>query len=149
MTVKTIRSSDIVKAARELIGTPYKHQGRTPGKELDCVGVIIATGKLSGALPLEFDYLGYSRDADGSLLREFDNYGLSLPDLTAGAIALFKIDAVPHHCGIITPRFKGDDWGVVHAYQSAKKVKEHNLICWWKTKIVRLYGFPGVDYGSS
>ena len=140
-----IKPQDIVEAARSFRHTPYKHQGRTPAKELDCIGVVILAGKIAGVLPHDFDFTQYSRTPDGSLERELDKHCIELPGLTVGAIALFRISAIPHHCGIITKTKEGN-WGLLHAYENTNKVREHELINWWQSKMVKVYGFKQVSY---
>ena len=137
-----ITAVQIVKTARSLIGTPYQHQGRNSLAGLDCIGLIIIVGHQLNLF--SYDYTNYSRDPDGQLLTNLEKHCNKLPDLTEGAIAVFKLSAIPHHCGLIT-KFRGD-WGLIHAYQNVGKVKEHEFIPWWQDKLVGVYGLPNVDY---
>ena len=141
-----LTGADIAAAAKTLRNTPYKHQGRTPNKELDCIGVVILSAKIVGALPQDFDFKNYSRYPDGSLQRELKNHCVELEKISLGAIALFKIAETPQLCGIITG-YRGG-WGLIHAYENSRAVREHQLIDWWQSKICKLYGFREVDYGS-
>ena len=141
-----ITPSSIIDAARTLLDTPYRYQGRTANKELDCIGLILVTGKIADAIETDFDYLEYARNPDGSLLRELDRKFVPLKEKKNGSVAVFQLSVVPHHCGILSRTQQGN-WNLIHAYSSAKKVKEHQLIPWWKSKIVKVYGFPNVDYG--
>lgn len=43
-----ILAADIVQAAESMIGTPFVHQGRVPGKGLDCVGLLVAVARQLG-----------------------------------------------------------------------------------------------------
>lgn len=138
--------TDIVTAARNLINTPYQHQGRTPGKGLDCSGVVVLTAILSGLTDKKWGKTNYPRNASDSLREGLEEYCLKMEKLTPGTIALFKITAIPYHCGIVTDY--NDDLGLLHAYENVGRVREHALIPWWKDKIVQIYGFPGVDYAS-
>ena len=134
----------VVQTARSLIGTPYKHQGRTPGVGLDCIGLIIAVGHQLNLF--NYDYTNYSRDPDGQLLTNIEKHCEKLPSLTEGAIAVFKLSAIPHHVGIIS-KFR-NNWGLIHAYQNTGKVREHEFIKWWQDKLVGVYGLPNVDYAD-
>ena len=49
--------SEILAAARELIGIPYQHQGRMP--RLDCAGVLVIVGRRVGERVR--DYLSYTK----------------------------------------------------------------------------------------
>lgn len=137
-------SEKVVQTARTLINTPYQHQGRTPGVGLDCIGVIIVVGHQLKLF--DYDYTNYSRDPDGQLVKIVEKHCQKLPSLTEGAIAVFKLSAIPHHVGIIS-KFR-DNWGLIHAYQNTGKVREHQLIKWWQDKLVGVYGLPNVDYAD-
>lgn len=138
-------SQQIVKTARTLIDIPYRHQGRTL-RGLDCSGVVVMTAFLSGLSKEKLGLTNYPRNADGSLGRGLDEYCTELDTLQPGAIALFQLSPIPHHCGIVT-RY-GEGLGILHAYENVGRVREHALIDWWKNKIVKIYGFPNVNYGS-
>lgn len=133
---------EIIQIARTLINTPYRHQGRTPGVALDCIGVIITVGHQLSLF--DYDYNNYSREPDGTLLSLVEKHCEKLPDLTEGAIAVFKLSAIPHHVGIIS-MFRGN-WGLIHAYQNVGRVREHEFISWWQNKLIGVYGLPNVEY---
>lgn len=143
-TKTTVNPWQIIQAARTLINTPYKHQGRTATKELDCLGVVILTAKIAGILTPEFDYLNYPAVANGALERILPNFCGKLNELCEGAIATFDVEGEANHCGIIS-LYRGS-WGLIHAYENAKRVREHELISFWADKIVNIYAFPNVNY---
>lgn len=144
-TTKTIVSPwQITQAARTLINTPYKHQGRTSKKELDCLGVVIVTAKIAGILTPEFDYINYPAVGNGALERILPNFCDRLPFLCEGAIATFDVEGEANHCGVISSYQGG--LGLIHAYENAKRVREHELVSFWKDKIVNIYAFPNVKY---
>lgn len=144
-----ISPSQIQQHARTLLHTPYQHQGRTPGKELDCIGVILVTAKLAGSIPQDFEFCNYGKDPDGKLEQMLDEHCQPLETIQQGAIALIAMDAVPHHCGIITEYYNDD--GLLHALDGVgyNRVVEHALISDFATKIIKLYGFPGLNYSAS
>ena len=137
-----VQSREIVKTARTLINTPYHHQGRTPGVGIDCIGVVITVGHQLNLF--DYDYSNYTREADGKLLTLVEKHCVKLPKLTEGAIAVFKLSAIPHHVGIIS-KFRGN-WGLIHAYQNVGRVREHEFISWWQNKLIGVYGLPNVEY---
>ena len=139
---KVLVSSQVVEVARGLIGTPYKFQGRKAGVGCDCIGLVILTAWELGLF--EFDFRNYSRNPGSILEQEVKKHCQPLPDLTEGALVLFRIDGVPQHCGIITSY--RNDWGLIHAYENVGQVREHRLISWWKDKLVAVYGLPNVNY---
>lgn len=136
------KSSQVISTARTLINTPYQHQGRKPGVGIDCIGLVIVTAHQLGLF--DYDYINYSRDPDGQLLKIVEKHCEKLPDLTEGAIAVFQLSAIPHHVGIIS-KFRGN-WGLIHAYQNTGKVREHEFIKWWQNKLVGIYALPNVQY---
>ena len=144
-----IKPQEIERHARTLLHTPYQHQGRTAGKELDCIGVIILTGKMAGVIEPDFDFCNYTRDPDGKLEQMLDLHCDQLETVQQGAIALFALDAIPHHCGIITNYSTGD--GLLHALDSVgcRRVVEHALLNSLSEKMVKVYGFRGVAYSAS
>ena len=134
----------VVEVARSLINTPYQHQGRKPQIAIDCIGLVIVTAHILKLF--DYDYTNYSRDPDGQLLQIVEQHCQQLPELTEGALAVFKLSAIPHHVGIIS-KFRGN-WGLIHAYQNTGKVREHEFIKWWQDKLVGVYGLPNVDYAD-
>jgi cell wall-associated NlpC family hydrolase len=136
--------SAIVDAARSLINTPYKHQGRIAQGELDCLGVVIVTAKIVGVVDRDFDFRHYTRSGNGLLQSELEKYCTELPEITEGAIALFNLDGQPNHCAVISHQLSVTS--MIHAYENAGRVREHELIPFWRDKIVKIYAFPKVDY---
>lgn len=53
--------------ALELVGTPFRHQGRTPGIGLDCLGVVLHA---CGAAAQAHDRRDYHRVPDARALRD-------------------------------------------------------------------------------
>ena len=63
---------DIIEAAAECIGVPFRHQGRSiepgPGQGIDCVGLAVHVAR---SLGLEYiDRTGYSRSPNGTDLQD-------------------------------------------------------------------------------
>lgn len=137
---------DIITTARTLINTPYRHQGRTPGVGLDCIGAIVLTAYLLGLSEEILGPTNYSRDSSNSLEIGLATYCSERSRISPGAIALIKLDEIPYHCGIITDYQGG--LGLLHAYENVGRVREHSLIPWWENKIYKLYHFPKVRYDS-
>ena len=119
----------IVEEARKLLGTPFHHQGRTPGVGVDCIGLLVCVGRAIGA---EFtDCLDYHKRPDGAtLLAKFAENLDPVVDPEPGDIALFYFEsrAYPQHAGIITP------YGLIHTYAKVRKVVEHHFDNYWKVR---------------
>ena len=132
---------DIVAAARALIGTPFRHQGRSD-KGLDCAGVLITVARALGVEVVDVD--GYSRrpscglleatlDAQPALRR------VGLAGMQAGDLLLMRFHGAPQHLGIFT----GEN--LIHSYSAVGKVCEHRLNAEWRARIVRVYRFLEVS----
>lgn len=132
---------EIIAAARDAIGTPFRHQGRVSGKALDCAGLVIHVAKAIGA-----DYIdscGYSRrPANGLLELALDDQPclerVPLSDRQPGDVLLMRFTGDPQHLGICA----GEN--IIHSYSSVGAVCEHRLDDVWATRIVRVYRFRGI-----
>ena len=128
----------ILRLARETIGTPFRHQGRTSGNGIDCVGV---AAHVAAGLGLPYiDQAGYARqpsagqleaalDAQPCLVRI--KVGLA----AAGDVLLMRFSGDPQHVAI----FSGET--LIHAFEKSGKVVEHEMNEYWRSRIVRAYRF--------
>ncbi len=130
----------IVTRARFCIGTPFRHQGRIPGKGLDCVGVIACVGHELGLF--DYDFAGYGRlPKKGELERHINAAGfreISFEEAHPGDVLLIRFRKLPQHTAIVTDR------GMLHAYIRAFGVVEHGVTAYWRQRIIAAYQFPGV-----
>lgn len=113
----------ICKQARSYTCTPYKHQGRTPGAGLDCIGLIVASYNAAGvAFDLPTDYSRVPRPA--LLLKNLARYCDIVPvqEIAAGDILLLKLRKYPQHLALYVGEGR-----IVHSYQAARKVIEQDL----------------------
>ena len=123
---------DLVEAAREWLDVPFHHQGRNR-VGIDCAGLVIVCAKELG---IEFeDIKGYARTPDGvTLERELDRQLTKVKrEPISGDVLLMRIRREPQHIAIKT------DIGIIHAYQGAGKVVEHNLDDKWRKRIKGVY----------
>jgi cell wall-associated NlpC family hydrolase len=132
-------ASAIITAARECVGTPFRHQGRIPGAGLDCAGLVIHAAKSAG-LPVR-DYCGYpDRPFNGMLKRMLDDQTcireIATTDIQPGDVLLMRVNAAPQHLAIVS-------YGnyIIHAYQNIGKVAEHGIDEMMRLKIVAAYRF--------
>lgn len=136
-----IERAAIIAAARELLGTPFRHQGRLPGKALDCIGVPLT---VAWALGIETpDFRAYNRNPDGRMMhRELSRR----MDWTAKAepgdlIEMTMVGPFPHHVGIVSELH-----GVrhlIHAYRPVKMVVEQPMDT-LPGRVIGAFAFPGV-----
>lgn len=137
-----MQQDKFVNAARSMIGTPWKHQGRTPGLALDCIGILVCAAKEAGMTMR--DQNGYSRRPDGSSLRaamvehfeevEAPEDGFKQSDLELGNILLFKLGPHPRHVGI----YEGNG-RFIHSWATGRRVCSVQLSADWLKNIVARY----------
>ena len=147
-------SFEIIKYAREWLGTSFKHQGRLK-KTLydnggcDCIGLIIEISKRfnlkskTGKLLYHYDTKDYNRFPDKYSLLELMQKHLTeidRKDLKEADILLFKFDNYPQHVAI-TSMYSEKQISIIHSYIKAGKVSEHILDKSWNKKIVSAFRF--------
>ena len=141
-----MKRAEIVSAAREWLGTPYRHQAATLGAGCDCLGLLRGVWRrLYGDEPLELPaYRADWRDDRHAVGLQAAADALLVPaagEMQAGQVLLFRLGrtSAPKHCGIAV-----DAGRFVHA-QEGLGVIEGNLTDGWARRIVARYDFPGVS----
>ena len=137
-----ITGKDIYQVARELVGTPYVHQGRKKNVGIDCIGVPIWVCNRLGLG--DFDRYDYSRLPDGKMLEKITEVFSRSVSLDVGVLLVFKIRSVPSHCGIVSNYKNTNALGLIHAWEVAKKVTEDQLTSSWMNRIVGCFSLPGI-----
>jgi len=127
---------DIVAAARECVGTPFRHQGRVLGLALDCAGVVVHAMRSCGIAVT--DVQGYGPTPNRGLLEQALNqhqslFAVAATERRAGDILLMRFIGDPQHLAVAT------DSGMIHAYEAARKCCEHDIDSLWESRIVRAY----------
>jgi len=112
----------IVQAVRSYIGTPYRHQGRVPGKGLDCVGVAICALREVGIVVDEPDH--YRMDPDSDVLIDcIRQVADPIParDRQAGDLLVFwwSHDRAPKHVAVYVGGGR-----MVHSFRSYRSTVE-------------------------
>lgn len=128
-----------IAEARCLIGTPWRHRGRSPWG-LDCIGLIVRALRVGGA-PVR-DRTDYGREPwrDGlqqELAAQFQP--VDWADAQAGDVVLLRWATRPEpgHVGLLTEHPAGG-WALIHCY-SQSAVIEHRLGAQWRALVVGLY----------
>lgn len=134
-------ADDILAAARQCLGTKFRHQGRLVAFGLDCAGVAIHVAREIGAGVI--DVSGYGRTpANGQLEQSLDSQPclerVSLEDRQPGDLLLMRFASEPQHLAICA----GET--IIHAYEAAGLCCEHRLSSLWAARIVRVYRFRGI-----
>lgn len=125
----------VVATARGWLGTPYRHLSATRGAGCDCLGLIRGVwAELYGTLPAVPNYRADTRD--GRDLLAVAEARLARVGPGPGAIVIFRLGAVPRHCGILTGAAR-----FIHA-QERIGVVEANLTEGWQRRVVGTFAFP-------
>lgn len=103
MNGQAITAPAHIVLARSWIGTPWMHRGRSPGRHLDCLGLVVCALQRTGIQVK--DKRHYARDPEKDQLRQElqARFGSPLPPAEArvGDIAVFTGDVYPHHIGFV------------------------------------------------
>lgn len=127
--------------ARSLIGTKWRHMGRSTFG-VDCLGLVILSLKSAG-YPFKYERR-YGREPWKDGLREalvdhfgepFEKYG----DFKPGDVALIKWETneQPAHVGLVAD-YRYGGLSLIHSY-SLISVTEHRIDRRWKKKIIEVY----------
>lgn len=141
-----VSRANIIAVARETVGTPWRHQGRTL-RGIDCVGVIVYTGRNTNSF--DYDWTEYRRKSQyPEIFKQFsdpDKVGATVigkNEARPGDIILLKDKVYPCHCGIIGVRADGT-WTLINA-RYLDKVYEERMTEVHKFSTMGAFRFPGV-----
>jgi len=128
-----------VASARNMVGTPFGHRGRS-ARKVDCVGLVALA--LASVGRTVADRRSYGRNPVQDGLREVceAHFGLPITDAPqAGDVALFAWgNTAPNHVGILFDHPNGG-LAVVHALAQNRRVIEHGLDAKTRQQIVAVY----------
>ncbi len=140
-------NDDIVATARNWLGVPFLHQGRSQAG-VDCVGVLMCVAEQLGMDVVRADRTDYSRLPSGDLLVAVLNKHLlavDFLDARAGDVALFRLVREPQHVGLLTDYVVGGSggagFGLLHCTEDIGKVVEHRLDAVWQRRMVGVWRF--------
>jgi cell wall-associated NlpC family hydrolase len=138
-----IEPSAVIAKARELLGVPYRHQGRSH-IAVDCIGVIVVVVRDLALIDVDlFIPANYTaRPRDGLLERYVASVCVPSEGPVAGGFALFRWapTAPAAHCAILT----GDT--MIHSYKTVGRVTEHGFRAKWPERVHSFWKLPGVNY---
>lgn len=144
-----VSREEIVAAARSFIDTPWVHQGRLPGRGLDCVGVPVMVGKTL-ALPA-FDIYETPPYHEMAKWNEFlGHFRAQLEEIDRrsarpGDVLCFRQFRYPCHCGIMSGPGIADEPRFVHSYRRRGRVVEEHYTDQWKNLTMAAFRYPGVE----
>ncbi|HEX4499863.1 MAG TPA: NlpC/P60 family protein [Scandinavium sp.] len=120
----------IVQLARSCLGTPFRHQGRVPGRGLDCVGLVIYLSNELQLSAAHYDFTAYPRfPSQQSVQAELTEHlaRVTFDDAQHGDVVLVADDG-NHSChvGILARDAEGND-RLIHAAARARAVVEQHI----------------------
>ena len=134
-----------IQAASELIGVPFRHQGRN-ALGVDCAGVLVHVFIRLG-LPYH-DEMGYPRNPyDGQLEKIMDSQPslerIGLNDAAAGDVLVMRMSRAPQHIAIHAGEVGGFPY-IIHGSELHGNVAHHRLDSLWGARVIRAYRFKGI-----
>jgi len=142
-----ITRSEIVALARDWLGVPYLHQGRSR-QGTDCVGITVSIARTCG-MRVD-DWTRYGRVPHGPrLLAAFRAHmcEVELNSYRTADVALLSWRREPHHVAIITEIAWGR-LGLLHCNQEIGRVVEHRIDMKWRKRIRYVFRFPFLREGN-
>jgi len=138
---------EIVRLARETLGTPYQHQQRVNGLALDCAGVPVYVGLKLG---LKFeDITDYGKMPNPEQMRAALDKTLvriNKKSLQPGDVVWIRFQREPQHLAIVGD-YPFGGLSLIHATNGAglDRVVEHRLDEAWLSRIVAAWRYAGVE----
>ena len=144
-------AANVIRAAQDLLDTPFHHQGRVPGVGLDCAGVPIVIARALELVAPDFDVTGYPRAPDGQTLQRYcAEHMLPAPAPEPGGVVLVAWgDGPPQHLGIVAP-WRHGGLAMIHA-----ESRRHHAVVMtrlqfgWSMRLAGAYRLRGVTYGPA
>lgn len=138
-------SAEVITAAYGWSGTPWVHQHRSKGIAVDCAGLIIGVARELGLVAPEFDFTGYGRQPDGSLLDVCDQFmtRITWDQARAGDVLVVAVEADPQHMGILVP-YRHGGFAMLHASSVARQVVETRVMFSRTMRYRASFRLPGV-----
>jgi len=141
-----MKREDIVKTAREWVGTPWVHQASLKGIGCDCVGMVrgVYTELTGKKVDVAIDYTRTFHLFRGEerLKDEIAKYCVELPinaSRTGDIVLISFLNLPSHHLGILA------EGTFIHAWEDVGKVVEIPYDAAWKRLTKAVFRFPEVE----
>lgn len=121
---QTLKKSrhDVIRAAKRMLGKPYRYGGESPDRGFDCSGLVQYSHDKAG--------ISVPRSSRAQLAA---SRPIALSNLKPGDLLFFRIGGKPSHVGIY---LGGGEF--IHAPSSGKRVsKAHLDNPYWKKRLIR------------
>ena len=135
----------VVETARKYIGVSWRHQGRSSGSGIDCIGLVALV--LRDLDLSQYDYTHYARrGADVKFLEHFREAGCTpVPrgDMSPGDLLIFKQSVMSCHVAILSQK-RGVLY-IIHAHATRRAVVEEPLTDEWMRLAWHVLRLPGLE----
>jgi len=149
--MKKIKTSLVLRKAKDWIGTPFLIQGRSKDLGCDCIGLIFGiAGELrAGTLYnsrcqfSQFDQNDYDIYSDSARLNSCIPRHLSRvkDGIEPGHVVLFKVDWRHWHIGIVSAAAQSNVTAIIHACLRRNTVVEQNISVSLGRRVVGCFAF--------
>ena len=131
-----------ITTARSMVGTPFRHRGRTK-RGVDCVGLVALAMAAVGRTVADRKSYGRNPVKDGLLDVCETHLGPPVQDMQAGDVVAmsWRADAdgpLTNHVGIVFDYPTGG-FAIVHALKQKERVVEHRLSDEWLGRVDAIY----------
>lgn len=140
---------EIIDEARTWVGTRWQHQASVKGAGCDCIGLIRGVAREVGLTdPFvtgeAVKYFGYGRTPDPELLLEACDKYLDRADgpMKLANILVMRFEREPQHFALVSCL---DPPRMIHAYAQARRVAENGIDALWKSRVLRVYDYRGIE----
>lgn len=138
-----MKREDFIAAARSLIGTPFRHQGRLPGIALDCVGVPICAAMACGIKlndKKSYPDVPNGKDFVHAVEQSCDKINLDIAQI--GDLMIFAWTKNPQHIAIISNM---NPMRIIHSWSGAGGVVEHGIDKMWMRRFRGCYRLKAIQ----
>lgn len=141
--------ADVVRSARDWLGTAFVHQASVRGSGCDCIGLIGGIARDAGtpegiAWARDLRFHAYARTPDPRTLLEgvatyLDRIAIAMAE--AGDVLLMYFEQEPQHFALLV---SVDPAYIVHASFRRGRVVEHRMDDRWRSRVMRAYRYRGI-----
>jgi hypothetical protein len=137
-------SEQLIATAREWVGVPWVHQGRSRDG-VDCIGLLIVVCLPLGLMSAGERWTQYRRTPSGrELVAVLDARLERSSSMEPGCVMLIRGAVEPQHVAFCAGE------SMIHAWARAPRrprVVQHRIDAAWRRLTVGTYRIPGVAYG--
>ena len=138
--------AEVIAEAYTWLAMPWKHQHRTKAVAVACAGLVIGVARELGLVAPDFDFTGYGRQPDGTLLAVCERFMTRIPrdEMQAGDVLVVAVENDPQHMGVLVD-YRHGGLSLIHASSTAGKVVETRVMFARNFLFRASFRLPGVE----